>query len=1348
MDLIPNNTSGVISQYPNVNVNSPQFNVIGDSGVDNNFTPSTGKPNTSGLIKPDGIYIIGGTDIDNAIENFVQHPIERTDEPYNINITNSEVLPLRQEYENLDTIYLNSPKIDIYNQCNSEIIFASENGEIIVKNDEDNANFFENVVHKMPNGRFAVLTYTFNNNYCSYTYTYTEMNNNYDYFYGDANSVKTDKDVPYVFNDQNAQIIALTNVLDNIPVFTYDFYNPIANSYISCKYLGPIIQSSGVKKFGNNIPYYNNIISEDVAVNSYDFVTYINLVALYNNSLYTLIDDYSTNEQKIVKIYKAYDIYKEQYKTLEDNNAFVLTYDLNSSIYFSYHYNDNKLSITRYDENGNSKLLDALNFENLSSYNKIQITDDIFYYSYIADVSVNSKNDNDDRKGQTNIWFNFSYNLYDSNFNLLTYYTLNRKYGKYSEVLDKNVEYDCTYLNVIIADENHNNDNLRFRINLKNNTEQCVYLTSQEITLLNTYIIDYSTDYSSNFDFYEHDINVNERQFPILQTYLDTRHKFQNDVPSYGFRTQELNESLSIHTTYLYFNSLTGDYEQFIPDDTKLIIYNEGSFYGVISDELIRKNNYEIDGTTYYTYVNLPNNSRFNIVPVTKRITFDSSNSSFANRFIPEQNQTVNINNYVPFYLRNTIDKIPQDSFILNKHKYSYVLSYTDEEKKHIAVTPIIIQDEYWTQEYKEVEKPLIVNSETKISHSLDVERAQIVAGLQDIHMGTIHHPKVTYNNFEITYTKEIKYGYYDTNNIFNVFEGRTYDINGVTYGIINDGDRDFPLSLSKFTTVNRDRVLKECVYQEDHTEDIKVKRESSFKLVNGERLIIDQEIYNAPEYEDIITVNPNTYEYEVVRKKVSDEYLTYAYHYETVPFVTNSYVFNQNGLEISNLNTISDTLINTNDAIIETGNTLNDTIKEIDLSIKNGLNNLTTTVQANNLVSTFTTEHDKNRVLFSDIFNGLINRYETALSASTIELDGSIDTISSIISKVGGALLDANDEISEKQISSAKTNNENLIDSLKNRLINIDNSIKSLKDAIQTSNNNLSKSLSNIVSSVSESNESLTDSLTDTMSTLLKGVTDSNKSLTSSLSSTLSSVNSSNSALNNSLANVLNELSKQDDGNTLVYINAGTDGSNTAPINIGGSSSDTSLIGLPINNYASIKQIGEIKQETVLVEKTMPTPGNKVSTLTIKVPEIREKAVALSKPKDTETTQFVGTNTTMHALTAQMGLHKTVNTTRVVKDKKIYEVDNVTYEGLADIVYAMSRRIPTKQEFVIDVAKQLYINTAFDIETSYKSPSDHAKTAIHRALIMWTELENTKFVKPSIQDNTLAYTLIENYKH
>ena len=77
-----------------------------------------------------------------------------------------------------------------------------------------------------------------------------------------------------------------------------------------------------------------------------------------------------------------------------------------------------------------------------------------------------------------------------------------------------------------------------------------------------------------------------------------------------------------------------------------------------------------------------------------------------------------------------------------------------------------------------------------------------------------------------------------------------------------------------------------------------------------------------------------------------------------------------------------------------------------------------------------------------------------------------------------------------------------------------------------------------------------------------------------------------------------------------------------------------------------------------------------------------------------------------------------------------------MTYLGIADILYRMSRKIPTKQEFIINTAKDLFVNG----EYGYTSENEYAKKAIYRATVLWDELEKANYVGKEEQPNYLDY--------
>ena len=660
----------------------------------------------------------------------------------------------------------------------------------------------------------------------------------------------------------------------------------------------------------------------------------------------------------------------------------------------------------------------------------------------------------------------------------------------------------------------------------------------------------------------------------------------------------------------------------------------------------------------------------------------------------------VSVNNHVPFYLSNVVDKIPTNEFVLNSHKYSYVIkkeNVKDNSDAYVPNTynyeiiPVIVQDEYWEQIYEDKEKPFKIDSNTTLSHPVTVSSANILSGVKESIMGYIIHPRLTYKDYVITYNKVIEYGYYDTYNLFRKYYDKTYDINGITYGILSIPETaEKPahqelIKLNKFTTVKRDQSLTDLIYQEEYKEPIIALKESSWGMINGEKLVIDEEIYHPATYVDVKTINTITGEYEVRQEIGAEAYLSYKYHYETVPFITNTYVYQTSAARIENLENIIENLSNTNNILLNGANSLISTVSTLNSSLSNVSSNISTAISSTFVGNIISDELTQTRSLTNSLFTNLISSLTQVATQSTNKLDESIDIVGKNIVNAANGLVQNNASLQDVLIKSNETNTSNFIDSLKKQLGNINTSI------------------SNLSSALSSSQSSLTD--------------------------------------------VLSELASKPQAGT-TYINISPDENGNVPeINLGGGSGSST--GEKIKNYNGVREIGKIEEKLVDVEKNLSIalPGQKVpakQTVTVKE---KQKVVELyDNPKPQKITYIDANNETMHAMTSQIGLHKKVTKQNLAVNDKVYELEYTTYEGIADILSEISRRIPTKQEFVIDVAKQLYINTAFDIESSYKAPADHAKTAIQRALVMWTELEKNKYVKPAEKDNTLAYSLIKEY--
>ena len=79
-----------------------------------------------------------------------------------------------------------------------------------------------------------------------------------------------------------------------------------------------------------------------------------------------------------------------------------------------------------------------------------------------------------------------------------------------------------------------------------------------------------------------------------------------------------------------------------------------------------------------------------------------------------------------------------------------------------------------------------------------------------------------------------------------------------------------------------------------------------------------------------------------------------------------------------------------------------------------------------------------------------------------------------------------------------------------------------------------------------------------------------------------------------------------------------------------------------------------------------------------------------------------------------------------------------MTYLCIADILYRMSRKITTKQEFIINTANDLFVSGEYLL--GYTSVNEYAKKAIYRATVLWDELEKANYIGKEEQPNYLDY--------
>ena len=116
----------------------------------------------------------------------------------------------------------------------------------------------------------------------------------------------------------------------------------------------------------------------------------------------------------------------------------------------------------------------------------------------------------------------------------------------------------------------------------------------------------------------------------------------------------------------------------------------------------------------------------------------------------------------------------------------------------------------------------------------------------------------------------------------------------------------------------------------------------------------------------------------------------------------------------------------------------------------------------------------------------------------------------------------------------------------------------------------------------------------------------------------------------------------------------------------------------------------------------------------------------------------FIFKETLNRDLSKKIGFHVENKQISIAYNSYVYDINEMTYLGIADILYRMSIKIPTKQEFIINTAKDLFVSGEYLL--GYTSVNEYAKKAIYRATVLWDELEKANYIGKEEQPNYLDY--------
>lgn len=334
---------------------------------------------------------------------------------------------------------------------------------------------------------------------------------------------------------------------------------------------------------------------------------------------------------------------------------------------------------------------------------------------------------------------------------------------------------------------------------------------------------------------------------------------------------------------------------------------------------------------------------------------------------------------------------------------------------------------------------------------------------------------------------------------------------------------------------------------------------------------------------------------------------------------------------------------------------------------------------------------------------------------------------------------------------------NSELTTSLSYLQNDISDLLHNLNISIVSSNNrisyDLSYSLDNLsyitLNSLTESNEifnvktthltNVLDNRLNSLTEVIKEYGDNNKSniielkestyssltsLSNIISDNLKTLNSNNTLIGDKISNTLDSNLETVDG-SLRFIAYSIDNSSLASL---------------ANNTIEITKVGYTYEipTTYNKFKTYSIPGSIVAGKKIETIYTYSYECAYYTDPTSQTFELSNNVSGTADLSKKIGFHVENKQISIAYNSYVYDINEMTYLGIADILYRMSRKIPTKQEFIINTAKDLFVSGEYLL--GYTSVNEYAKKAIYRAKVLWDELEKANYIDKEEQPNYLDY--------
>lgn len=244
-------------------------------------------------------------------------------------------------------------------------------------------------------------------------------------------------------------------------------------------------------------------------------------------------------------------------------------------------------------------------------------------------------------------------------------------------------------------------------------------------------------------------------------------------------------------------------------------------------------------------------------------------------------------------------------------------------------------------------------------------------------------------------------------------------------------------VELHRRLCVSKSKSLQEIVYQEEEWVPQCAQIDTPFGIVNGKKVVVTDEVLVPATYTEVISIDPNTYEYFTKREILTEEHYAYTYEIEDIPLITTAYIYNnEDGIKIQGM----------------------DTLVEVLSGLRTGVDN-----NGNSYIIPSSLPNSSISSLSFDKLSKGINSYLVQLTYSLIHINSAIDRTNNNVGYVAYVISQQDNDNIGKTISDAIYKDSQ--DTIKANKTNVSNSINSQKSMF----NRLTQSIDNQTSTLSK---------------------------------------------------------------------------------------------------------------------------------------------------------------------------------------------------------------------------------------------------------------------------------------